>query len=280
MKKFIKKLKKIILLPFLSLDAIIDIRDILIRQQTETLQNRHPNPLNKFGKKCFSQSDEDGILLEIIRRMRIEKGYYLELGVGDGMENNTLILAALGWKGFWIGSEKLKFEYYPSSKFFYLKTWITLSNLISNINIGLSYFSKKNVDLISIDLDGNDIYFVEEILKNELKPKIFIVEYNGFFIPPVEFKIEYNSNHQWLEDNYYGASLASYVKVFARYKYTLICCNSHTGANAFFIKDEYLSLFSDIPKNINDLYSVPKYFLYQKFGHKISKKVVQKLLSD
>ena len=36
-------------------------------------QDKLKNPLNKFGKKCFSQSDEDGILVEIINRLDLKK---------------------------------------------------------------------------------------------------------------------------------------------------------------------------------------------------------------
>jgi hypothetical protein len=74
-----------------------------------TLQNSHPNPLNKFGAKCFSQNDEDGIILEILRRINLlgSEGVFAEFGVGDGTENNTLILASLGWTGFWMGGKIL-----------------------------------------------------------------------------------------------------------------------------------------------------------------------------
>lgn len=87
----------------LNCQAVIQLRDLILDFQTKQLQISHPNPLNKFGKKCFSQSDEDGITLEIIRRINIESGVYAEFGVGNGLENNTLILASLGWKGFWVG---------------------------------------------------------------------------------------------------------------------------------------------------------------------------------
>jgi len=48
------------------------------------------NPLNRFGAKYFSQTDEDGITLEIVRRIGIRGGTFAELGVGDGLENNAL----------------------------------------------------------------------------------------------------------------------------------------------------------------------------------------------
>ena len=47
----------------------------------------------------FSQSDEDGITIEILKRLKMGKGFFLELGVGDGTENNSLLLLAMGWKG-------------------------------------------------------------------------------------------------------------------------------------------------------------------------------------
>jgi len=31
--------------------------DLLLFQQTRNLQKSHPKPLNRFGKKCFSQTD-------------------------------------------------------------------------------------------------------------------------------------------------------------------------------------------------------------------------------
>jgi len=279
-KNLVEISKKSLLFPLFCLDSILDIRDLLIAKQAESRKILHPNPLNKFGKKFFSQSDEDGILLEILKRLRINGGFFFEFGVGNGTENNTLILASLGWKGVWVGGEDLAFKYSPSSKFLYIKTWITLENIMLSIRSGLTFFKKSDIDLISVDLDGNDFYFVEVMLKNKINPKVFIVEYNGAFPPPVEFKIKYNPTHRWSKDNYYGASLMSYVKLFRKFNYSLVCCNSHTGANAFFIKDEYLSLFKEVPKSIDEIYVAPSYFLYKKYGHKISTKTIEMFLRE
>jgi hypothetical protein len=276
-KGLIEALKKIIFYPFFFLHAVFDIRDLLIAKQTKELQNSHPNPLNKFGEKYFSQSDEDGILLEILKRLKIKKGFYLEFGVGNGLENNTLILAAHGWKGIWVGGEDLAFNLISNSRFLYIKSWITLDNIMLSINKGFIFFGLRNIDLISMDLDGNDIYFVEKILMNKIKPKVFIVEYNGSFPPPVEFKIKYDPKHRWHKDNYYGASLMTYSRLFSQYGYSLVCCNSHTGANAFFVRNDYQKLFLEVPKEINNIYVNPRYYLYKKYGHKMSNKAIQSL---
>ena len=53
----------------------------------------------------------------------------------------------------------------------YFKTTKELSN---DLNI-------KNIDVISLDLDGNDYHLTEELLLNKVNPKLFIVEYNSKF---------------------------------------------------------------------------------------------------
>jgi hypothetical protein len=117
----------------------------------------------------------------------------------------------------------------------------------------MNHIQVNNVDVISLDLDGNDIYFVENLLSNNIRPKLFIVEYNAKFPPPVEFKITYDPKHIWKGDDYFGASLSSFDKLFSAFGYRLICCNSHTGANAFFIDKIYEKYFSDVPTDINKI---------------------------
>ena len=54
------------------------INDLLIQESTEKLQKEHSNPINRFGKKMLSQSDEDGITIEILKRLKMGKGFFLE----------------------------------------------------------------------------------------------------------------------------------------------------------------------------------------------------------
>jgi len=260
------------------LQTLINLKDLLLNFQTIKLQHLHRNPLNRFGRKCFSQTDEDGITLEIIRRLGITDGIYAEFGVGDGLENNTLILATLGWKGFWVGGEDLAFTHINSSKFKYYRKWITLDNILNCAQTGLAEIGSESPDVISLDFDGNDIYFVHELISNGIKPKLFIVEYNAKFIPPARFQIAYDPNHQWAGDDYFGAALMNFVDLFREHGYHLICCNSHTGANAFFLKDTYKELFPETPSNVLDIWVEPRYHLYNQYGHKKSTKVISQIL--
>ena len=62
------------------------LRELLIQNYSKDI------PLLKYEHQTFSQNGEDGIINEIFNRMRITKGEFIEIGTGDGSENNTRLL--------------------------------------------------------------------------------------------------------------------------------------------------------------------------------------------
>ena len=111
--------------------------------------------------------------MEILRRLDISEGHFAEFGVGDGTETNTLVLMSLGWRGFWIGGEILAFGTEKSKRLSFDKAWVTRTNIMELFSRGLAQTGTKTVDLISLDLDGNDLYFCEELLSNDVTPPVF-----------------------------------------------------------------------------------------------------------
>jgi hypothetical protein len=278
-EKLIAKVRDFINLPI----HIRLMNDLMLFQQTKQLQMAHPNPLNKYGLKCFSQTDEDGITLEILKRIGMSNpGVFAEFGVGDGTENNTLILAALGWKGFWVGGQDIKFNWKQGDarKFTFLQDWVILDNILDLTEKGLSLIDEKEIDVISLDLDGNDLFFIDKLLSNGMRPKLFIAEYNAKFIPPVEFTVAYDAGHVWSHDDYFGTSLTSLDKLFTKFDYKLVCCNSHTGVNAFFVDSKYAVYFLDVPADISQIFVEPRYHLYHRYGHTKSFKTIEKIFGD
>jgi hypothetical protein len=152
------------------LSLIAQLKDMELDFQTKQLRATHINPLNRFGNKCFSQTDEDGITLEIVRRLGLTKGVYAEFGVGNGLENNTLILAACGWRGFWVGGEDLVFDYSKATNFHNIQDWITIDNILAHAHAGMNALGASEIDVLSLDLDGNDIYFLEKLLTDRIRP--------------------------------------------------------------------------------------------------------------
>lgn len=257
-----------------------ETHDLFLLHAYELRKARSNNPIAKSGYKCFSQADEDGITLEIISRLGLNTtGTFCEFGVGDGMENNTLILLAGGWRGAWVGNDQLKFnEQSGSSRLIYTKTWVTKDNIVSIAKENLKKIGAATYNLVSLDFDGNDLHLVEELLKNGVQPSVFIVEYNAHFPPPIRFCVPYNPMHIYQGDDYFGASLQSYCDMFSANGYTLICCNLMTGANAFFVKSDHLGRFGDVPTDILENYVPPSYYLPAQYGYKHSKKTIASLI--
>ena len=127
------------------------------QKESERIEN-HPNPLTKYGKKCFSQGCEDGITMEIAKRLSINNGTCIEFGAGDGMTNNTLILIASGWKAYWFGGVDLVYSLEKSTRVDFEKTWITNENIV-NLYKNAENKLGENIDFVSLDLDGNDFLF-------------------------------------------------------------------------------------------------------------------------
>lgn len=234
------------------------------------------NPLNKFGQKYFSQNDEDGILLEILKRMSLLKNprdnSFIEFGVGNGLENNSLILLMHGFKGTWIGNEELSIDLTNSRKLQYIKTWLTLDNISEVVQKSIAFLGTSEIDLLSMDLDGNDLYFINFFIRSGIFPKIIITEYNGKFPPPIEFTINYDCNHHFNSD-YMGASIQSINNILDSHYY-LVACNI-AGCNAFYVRNDFSAYFPDVPKTISEKFLPANYGIVTKMGHNVSPKTIE-----
>ena len=223
-----------------------------LRQEINFIKKREFERDNKnlipFGYKVFSQTDEDGIINEIFKRIGTTNKQFLEFGVNTDF-NNTTYLLFNGWKGVWLESSKKKIikieEKYSS--FIKNKKLKIFNKIITaeNVNEELK-FSKlnKNLDLLSIDIDGNELYVLNEL--KIINPRVIIVEYNAKFPPPVEKTIKYDPKFIWDYDDYFGSSLQLLENTLKKIGYVLVGCNA-LGVNAFFIKKEFVK--NKFPKN-------------------------------
>jgi hypothetical protein len=243
--------------------------DILVEGHWSDKRRHAKNALVAYGEKYFSQNDEDGILLEILKRMGLRTGTFIEFGCGDGLENNSIILLLSGWRGMWVGNEELAFDIPEASRLIYVKAWVTRENCCPIISAGLKEIPTSNINVLSIDLDGNDYYYLGEILRQGFTPDIIIIEYNGKIPPPISFVIPYDPKHIWDLTDKFGASLQALCDLVEPFRYSLVCCNL-TGTNAFFVRDEYVALFPEVPKATADIFIPADYNWFFRRGHKVS----------
>lgn len=216
------------------------------RARYETLRDARrqssPKGLAGYGYKVFSQSDEDGIIAQIFHRIGLTNRVFVEFGVGDGLENNTSALLFDGWSGLWIEGSKEYCDRMRSNmsnlieagRLTLVNDFIRRDNIDSLISNNLK---AREIDLLSVDIDGNDAHVVERIAC--INPRVIVVEYNGKFGPSIDFCMKYDQNHVWRKTDNFGASLKCYEKLMTKRGYSLVGCNI-VGTNAFFVRNDLL----------------------------------------
>jgi hypothetical protein len=229
-----------------------------------------PLRLEKHGAKIFSQFDEDGIIREIFKRIGETDRRFVEFGVGTGIENNTVALLLYGWRGLWIeGSphsariirERFK-DVIGSGRLTLTEAFITKDN----INQLIGDWGQGEIDLLSIDIDGND-YFVWQAI-DVVRPRVIVAEYNGKFPPDLAVTQTYNPDHRYDYSDYYGASLAALERLGRQKGYALVGCNI-AGVNAFFVREDLVKGKFQAPFTAENHYQPARYYLWQLYlaGH-------------
>lgn len=192
--------------------------------------------------KIFSKHGGDGILAYIFSKIGTTNRTFVEMGVEDGRECNTANLSLnFGWKGLmidandeWIRSAKNFFEERLGDRADNVKLtacFITAENINQLI---ASNGHKGEVDVLSIDIDGNDFWVWRAI--NIINPRVVVIEYNASF-GHRSLTVKYNPEHRYNRPLYFGASLVALSKLAKEKGYILVACDCH-GHDAFFIRKD------------------------------------------
>lgn len=200
--------------------------------------------LQRYEGKVHSQNGEDGIIQAITDFFDVSRTF-VEIGCGDGQENNTRLLATQGWSGVWIDRNAPVVR--PPEVRQHHQIHVTRDNIVSAFETGQI---DKRVGLLSLDIDGNDYHVLLAILKAGYRPHVLVLEYNPKFKANEYWVMPYNPNHEWDLSYYYGASFLAMAQLCMDFGYTILGANS-TGTNMFALrrptidevyvpKDEYL----------------------------------------
>jgi hypothetical protein len=264
-----------------GLTRLLEAPALLCAQQLqdalETLRKdaRYADPRNlvPFGRKVYSQNDEDGIIGEIFRRIGVTDRSFIEFGAGNGLENNSYALLFHGWRGTWIeGSEPAGADIrqglsntIAAGLLRVVTSFITRENIDSLLSPS---GGRREVDLLSVDIDGNDFHVFDAI--TVVNPRVVAIEYNAKFSPPILFCMDYDANHVWSGDDCFGASLKFLELEFRRKGYALVGCNL-TGVNAFFVREDLVADQFLPPFTAENHYEPARYHLMRtSSGHRAS----------
>jgi hypothetical protein len=205
--------------------------------------------LARFELRAFSQNGEDGVLLEIFNRIGVTNRFFVEFGIQSGIEGNCVLLAdVLGWSGVFIEADpefhaqlQAKYAGYPVRTVRDFVTADRVNEIFRDAGV------PEQPDLVSIDIDGNDIYVWDAL--TEFRPRVVVIEYNSGITEPGPVAQPHDPVRPWAGDGSFGSSLEALDVVAARHGYRLAHTDL-TGTNAFYvIESDWVKLgLSAVPR--------------------------------
>src|SRR3990167_6755612 len=174
--------------------------------------------------KVLSKHGGDGILAYIFSKIGMTNRTFVEMGIEDGRECNTANLSRnFGWSGLMIDANAKWVEsaqkFYAGFKVKIVHSFVTAENinqLITSNNIS------DEIDLLSIDIDGNDYWVWKAI--NVINPRVVVLEYNSSF-GHRSIAQKYNPEYRFTPHEsplYFGASLTAMSKLSKEKGYILV----------------------------------------------------------
>lgn len=122
-----------------------------------------------------------------------------------------------------------------SPAYFFKHAWLTREN-INQLIVENGY--KNEIDLLSLDIDGNDYYIMEAI--SVIKPRVIICETQNVIPTDIAITIPYKSDFNRLEGphpDFMSVSLLAMTKLLNKRGYRLIGSHRY-GFNVFFMLNE------------------------------------------
>ncbi len=232
-----------------------------------------PKCLVPHQVQMYSQNGEDGIIAEIFRRIGVDDRFFVEVGAGTGIENNTRLLLQTGWRGVWIeadpGDAQQVREYFVDELADGRLTLIESSVTRENAGELLEAASvPSGFDFLSVDIDMNTSHIWEAIHRAGFTPHVACIEYNASVPPSVDWQVAYDPDARWEDgSNYFGAGLKVLEQLGRAAEMSLVGCE-YLGNNAFFVRNELRGDHFLSPFTAERHYEPPRYSLLNQRGHR------------
>lgn len=202
---------------------------------------------NEFN--VYSQNGEDGLLLNILSFIGVKNYKIIEFGASDGRQcNSANLILNFNWKALLIEGNP---EKVASGKKYYMASGINSQNVkyinsfINTENINDLFTSNGfsgEIDILSIDIDGNDYHVWKAI--HCVNPRIIVCEYNAAFGPVRKCTIPYDPGFTLRSKEnsgfYFGASLSLLEDLGNEKGYSLVGTDK-LGVNAFFVRNDLIT---------------------------------------
>jgi hypothetical protein len=188
--------------------------------------------LRGYENNITSQFGEDGLVEEIFIRIGIESRICVEFGAWDGkyLSNTWNLWHEKGWKAILIEGDEDKAKLLRNNVAAFPEVIVHRAYISdegeNSLDQVLHYLHvPKTIDLISIDVDGNEYHILDAI--KAYKPRLIIVEFN----PTIPHYIEYVC----AKNSRIGSSALSLYLLAKKMGYHLVTC---TQTNLFLVTEK------------------------------------------
>jgi len=194
-----------------------------------------------YRRDVTSQCGEDGILQKIFELIGERGKVCVEFGAWDGrlLSNTHALITQRGWSGYLIEANAERFRelqqtYHGNPRVTPIQRFVRLAKGEGTLDeILAEHRCPEEIDLLSIDIDGNDYHVWRSMAKPSAR--VVVIEFNPtvpndvLFVQDASFEVNQ------------GCSLAALVELGKEKGYELVCA---TRYNAIFVRREYFPLFN------------------------------------
>lgn len=140
-----------------------------------------PIHLQRFARRVYSESGEDGILERLFELLGVERGYFVEFGAWDGRRlSNTRLLAERGWSGLLIEADQAHYaelrRNVAGGRVSAVHARVGLKGDCALEAILDRSDCPEALDLLSIDVDSDDLAIWMTLQRR--RPTCVVIEFN------------------------------------------------------------------------------------------------------
>ena len=188
------------------------------------------------GKRNVDQSyaGEVSKINQLLTDLNVTKGYAVDVAASDGLSQScTYHLYKRDWSGMCVEMDPLKFSkmaflYRNFSSVSLQKVRVTPSNVSSLLS---SAECPVGFEFLNLDIDSYDLHVLRKIFEGGYKPKLISMEINEKIPSEVFFTVDFDEEHYWKGDHFYGCSLGAAANLMSEFDYELVDLEWN---NAFF----------------------------------------------
>ncbi|HEV7472749.1 MAG TPA: hypothetical protein VGN90_01800 [Pyrinomonadaceae bacterium] len=180
----------------------------------------------KYGwRGRFSHANEQEILAKYIAELlpQDQPRTVVDIGAGNGVRwSNSYALVLAGWKALSIEADENKqallaraYRKFPRAHAYQAR--IDPDNVLTLLE---EFEIENNFGVLCLDIDGNDYWVLEAILKN-FRPGLVVTEINENIPPPLRFVVKFDPDFQ-LRYHFYGYSIAALADLCERHGYGIL----------------------------------------------------------